>query len=248
MFHDLKHMFQFQSNDELRRTYMIQNVEQYKKRNTLNMLIAFIVMALLSIFMSFGMPGGWLLSLAIIGILVANYLYPIDLPVGKILVLVSITTLVMSGLNSMFSSDIDKSGMPFVPKLAVSEIGIVITWFMLFGKEKTLLNSDQFVAETTAGERLFLERDYNRTLFWSMLLQFPLTFFEKTDMKMSDFIIIVISMFIMILVLRVVDGRMLNSIKQNHRENVQAKHEMRERERQQRKRRKYQTMQDNNRD
>ncbi|WP_447560558.1 hypothetical protein, partial [Staphylococcus aureus] len=75
-----------------------------------------------------------------------------------------------------------------------------------------------------------------------------LTFFEKTDMKMSDFIIIVISMFIMILVLRVVDGRMLNSIKQNHRENVQAKHEMRERERQQRKRRKYQTMQDNNRD
>ena len=41
---------------------------------------------------------------------------------------------------------------------------------------------------------------------------------------------------------------MLNSIKQNHRENVQAKHEMRERERQQRKRRKYQTMQDNDRD
>ncbi|MBM0775477.1 hypothetical protein D0403_12225, partial [Staphylococcus epidermidis] len=83
--------------------------------------------------MSFGMPGGWVLSLAIVGILVANYLYPIDLPVGKILVLVSITTLVMSGLNSMFSSDIDKSGMPFVPKLVVSEIGIVITWFMLFG-------------------------------------------------------------------------------------------------------------------
>lgn len=236
MLEDLKGMFRLHSAEDLQSMYMLDDVKKFKKRNIRNMLIAFIVVAIISLMAGTGLPGGWIVSLLITGVLIGGYIYPIDLPLGKIMILATLVTLVMSGLNSMFVSDVDKSGLPFIAKIFFAEAGIAVTWFMLFRRDRALLKSDAFKDELKPREIIFLQREYNRALFWGMLVELPLVFFFKTDLSLGDFALTIVFMVMMIIVLRIVDGRVLESIKQSHQETVEMKEQIREQERQMRKR------------